>query len=62
MPRKATKTQKPPLLFVERTLGGAKLQNVPEVRAALNPKDFFSETEERNSSAFSSWVRYLIFF
>ncbi|KAF3705230.1 RAD9, HUS1, RAD1-interacting nuclear 1 [Channa argus] len=54
MPRKATKTEKPPLPFVERPLCGAKLQNVPEVRAALNPKEFFTETH--NSSALNSWV------
>ncbi len=59
MPRKAIKTQKPPLLFLERSLGGTKLQNVPEVRAALNPKEFFSEADdERTSSAFHSWVKY----
>ncbi|KAK2859091.1 hypothetical protein Q5P01_003711 [Channa striata] len=56
MPRKAPKTEKPPLLFVERPLRGAKLQNVPEVRAALNPKDFFTETQTHNSSALNSWV------
>lgn len=55
MPRKASKTEKPPLLFLERSLCGARLQNVPEVRAALNPKDFFAETHA-NSSALSSWV------
>ncbi|CAG6020909.1 unnamed protein product [Menidia menidia] len=27
-----------------------------EVRAALNPKDFFSETQTHNSSVFNSWV------
>ncbi|XP_051248376.1 RAD9, HUS1, RAD1-interacting nuclear orphan protein 1 [Dicentrarchus labrax] len=56
MPRKAIKTEKPPLLFLERTLCGARLQNVPEVRAALNPKEFFTETEAHNSSALNSWV------
>ncbi|XP_070785417.1 RAD9, HUS1, RAD1-interacting nuclear orphan protein 1 [Enoplosus armatus] len=56
MPRKAIKTEKPPLLFLERSLCGARLQNVPEVRAALNPKDFFTETQEHNSSAPNSWV------
>ncbi|XP_071358057.1 RAD9, HUS1, RAD1-interacting nuclear orphan protein 1 [Trachinotus anak] len=56
MPRKAIKTEKSPLLFVERPVCGARLQNVPEVRAALNPKGFFSETQAQNSSALSSWV------
>ncbi|XP_008274710.1 RAD9, HUS1, RAD1-interacting nuclear orphan protein 1 [Stegastes partitus] len=54
MPRKVTKTDKPPLLFVERPLGGARLQNVPDVRAAINPKEFFTETQNR--SALNSWV------
>ncbi|XP_045928086.1 RAD9, HUS1, RAD1-interacting nuclear orphan protein 1 isoform X2 [Micropterus dolomieu] len=57
MPRKAVKTEKPPLLFLERSLCGARLQNVPEVRAALNPKDFFTETQEHNSSTLKSWTR-----
>lgn len=56
MPRKATKTEKPPLLFLEQALCGARLQNVPEVRAALNPKDFFTEKQQHNSSALQSWV------
>lgn len=56
MPRKAIKTEKPPLLFLERTLCGARLQNVPEVRAAVNPKDFFPESQEHNSSALNTWV------
>ncbi|XP_034382086.1 RAD9, HUS1, RAD1-interacting nuclear orphan protein 1 [Cyclopterus lumpus] len=55
MPRKALKTEKPPLLFLEHPVCGARLQNVPEVRAALNPKEFFTETQ--NSSALNSWVR-----
>ena len=59
MPRKAAKTDKPPLLFLERSLSGARLQNVPEVRAALNPRDFFRETPEHNSSALNSWVSCL---
>uniref|UniRef100_A0A3Q2Q1Y1 RAD9-HUS1-RAD1 interacting nuclear orphan 1 n=1 Tax=Fundulus heteroclitus TaxID=8078 RepID=A0A3Q2Q1Y1_FUNHE len=50
MPRKATKADKPALQFVERPAGGARLRNVPEVRAAVNPKDFFSETQTHNSS------------
>ncbi|XP_070848511.1 RAD9, HUS1, RAD1-interacting nuclear orphan protein 1 [Chaetodon trifascialis] len=56
MPRKAVKTQKPPLVFLERTVCGARVQNVPEVRAALNPREFFTETRERTSSALNSWV------
>ncbi|XP_040005393.1 RAD9, HUS1, RAD1-interacting nuclear orphan protein 1 [Xiphias gladius] len=56
MPRKATKTEKPPLLFLERPLCGARLQNVPEVRAALNPKEFFPETQADDSPALNSWV------
>ncbi|XP_069567145.1 RAD9, HUS1, RAD1-interacting nuclear orphan protein 1 isoform X1 [Brachyistius frenatus] len=57
MPRKVTKTEKPPLLFLERPVCGAKLQNVPEVRAALNPRDYFTETQEQSSSDRNSWVR-----
>lgn len=56
MPRKAIKTEKPPLLFLERSLCGARLQNVPEVRAAFNAKEFFTEKQEHNSSALKSWV------
>ncbi|KAM6962325.1 LOW QUALITY PROTEIN: RAD9, HUS1, RAD1-interacting nuclear orphan protein 1 [Tautogolabrus adspersus] len=57
MPRKASKTEKPPLLFLERSVCGARLQNVPEVRAALNPREFFTETAAHNSStALNSWV------
>ncbi|XP_020505132.2 RAD9, HUS1, RAD1-interacting nuclear orphan protein 1 [Labrus bergylta] len=57
MPRKASKTEKPPLLFLERSLCGARLQNVPEVRAALNPREFFTETATHDTSAaLSSWV------
>lgn len=56
MPRKAIKTEKPPLLFLERALCGARLQNVPEVRAAFNAKEFFTEKQEHNSSALKSWV------
>lgn len=54
MPRKALKTEKPPLLFLERSLGGGRGQNVPEVRAALNPREFFTEDQER--SGLHSWV------
>ncbi|KAM9334576.1 RAD9, HUS1, RAD1-interacting nuclear orphan protein 1 [Symphorus nematophorus] len=56
MPRKAIKTERPPLRFLERPVGGARLQNVPEVRAALNPKEFFTEEREHNNSALNSWV------
>lgn len=56
MPRKVTKTAKPSLQFLERPLCGAKLQNVPEVRAALNARDFFTEAEAQSSSALNSWV------
>ncbi|XP_033989446.1 RAD9, HUS1, RAD1-interacting nuclear orphan protein 1 [Trematomus bernacchii] len=55
MPRKAKKTEKPPLPFLEHPVRGVRLQNVPEVRAALNPKEFFTETQ--NSSSLNSWVR-----
>ncbi|XP_041833533.1 RAD9, HUS1, RAD1-interacting nuclear orphan protein 1 [Melanotaenia boesemani] len=56
MPRKVSKSEKPALLFLERPVCGAKLQNVPEVRAALNPKDFFPETQTQNNSSVNSWV------
>ncbi|XP_072233493.1 RAD9, HUS1, RAD1-interacting nuclear orphan protein 1 [Leuresthes tenuis] len=56
MPRKVSKTDKPALQFLERPACGARLQNVPEVRAALNPKDFFCETPTHNSSTLNSWV------
>ncbi|XP_042367007.1 RAD9, HUS1, RAD1-interacting nuclear orphan protein 1 [Plectropomus leopardus] len=61
MPRKrARKTDKSPLRFLERPLCGARLQNVPEVRAALNPREYFTETQNQNqnqnSSALNSWV------
>lgn len=62
MPRKALKKDKPPLLFVEQPVRGARLQNVPEVRAALNPKEFFSETQAEYSSTLTSWVSCLFFF
>ncbi|KAF6736654.1 hypothetical protein FQA47_016509 [Oryzias melastigma] len=54
MPRKVAKTEKPPLQFLERPLSGARLQNVPEVRAAINPREFFSQTH--STSALTSWV------
>lgn len=56
MPRKASKTAKPPLLFLERPLNGARLQNVPDVRAALQPKEFFTETRAHSSSSLNAWV------
>lgn len=61
MPRKVLKVEKPPLLFLEQALCGARLKNVPEVRAALNPKDFFTEREERNDSALKAWVNCPLF-
>lgn len=60
MPRKSIKTEKPPLLFLERPVGGARFKNGPEVRAAHNPKGFFSETQAHKS--FNSWVRCLLYF
>ncbi|XP_017267016.1 RAD9, HUS1, RAD1-interacting nuclear orphan protein 1 [Kryptolebias marmoratus] len=57
MPRKVAKTEKPALLFVERPVRGAKLQNVPDVRAALNPKEFFTETQIHHGSTLNSWVQ-----
>ncbi|KAM9846071.1 RAD9, HUS1, RAD1-interacting nuclear orphan protein 1 [Aulostomus maculatus] len=54
MPRKTIKTEKPTLQFLEQPVGGARLQNVPEVRAANNPKEFFTDTS--NNSRRSSWV------
>ncbi|KAM8909674.1 RAD9, HUS1, RAD1-interacting nuclear orphan protein 1 isoform 1-T3 [Spinachia spinachia] len=57
MPRKAVKIDKRPLVFAEEPVRGARLQNGPEVRAALNPKEFFSQTQAENSSALTSWVR-----
>ncbi|XP_072309895.1 RAD9, HUS1, RAD1-interacting nuclear orphan protein 1 [Eucyclogobius newberryi] len=57
MPRRKIKTGKEPLGFRERPTGGARVQhNVPEVRAALNPKDFFRETQEHDGSTLNSWV------
>ncbi|XP_056133828.1 RAD9, HUS1, RAD1-interacting nuclear orphan protein 1 isoform X2 [Lampris incognitus] len=55
MPRKSRKT-KPPLLFLEPPLGGTRLQNEPEVRAALNPKSFITEEQMHNSRTRNSWV------
>lgn len=62
MPRKVTKTGKAPLLFQEQPVCGAKLQNVPEVRAAVNPRDFFRETKAHNSSSLNSWVSCVFIF
>ncbi|KAM4712442.1 RAD9, HUS1, RAD1-interacting nuclear orphan protein 1 [Anableps anableps] len=56
MPRKAIKADKPALQFRERPVGGTRLQHAPEVRAAVNPKEFFSETQTHNSSDLNSWV------
>lgn len=56
MPRKATKADKPALQFLERPVGGTRLQHAPEVRAAVNPKEFFSETQPHNSSDLNAWV------
>lgn len=55
MPRKV-KPEKPPLQFLERSLGGARVPNGPEVRAALNPKDFFSDRPDPDTTALGSWV------
>ncbi|XP_061570507.1 RAD9, HUS1, RAD1-interacting nuclear orphan protein 1 [Cololabis saira] len=58
MPRKVSKTDKPALQFRERPVGGARLQHVPEVRAALNPRQFFTDedAETHNNPALNSWV------
>ncbi|XP_019749250.1 RAD9, HUS1, RAD1-interacting nuclear orphan protein 1 [Hippocampus comes] len=54
MPRKSSKTAKPPLLFAEQPVCGARLPSSPEVRAALHPKEFFPEAQARRN--LSSWV------
>lgn len=59
MPRKV-KTEKPPLQFLERSLCGARVQNAPEVRAALNPRDFFRDRPDPDTTALSSWVGKVI--
>lgn len=59
MPRKV-KTEKPPLQFLERSLCGARVQNAPAVRAAINPKDFFTDRQEQDTTALKSWVGLLI--
>ncbi|XP_027900174.1 RAD9, HUS1, RAD1-interacting nuclear orphan protein 1 [Xiphophorus couchianus] len=56
MPRKAIKADKPALQFIERPVGGSKLQHAPEVRAAVNPKGFIPESLTHNSSDLNSWV------
>ncbi|XP_054609465.1 RAD9, HUS1, RAD1-interacting nuclear orphan protein 1 [Dunckerocampus dactyliophorus] len=59
MPRKNSKTVKPPLPFVERPVCGVRLQSGPEVRAAIHPKEYFTqEAQERSSSSthLYSWV------
>ncbi|KAM3858955.1 RAD9, HUS1, RAD1-interacting nuclear orphan protein 1 [Diretmus argenteus] len=56
MPRKTRKTQKPPLLFLEPPLRGARVHNEPEVRSAFTPKVFIAERQSHNSTASSSWV------
>ncbi|KAM6895289.1 RAD9, HUS1, RAD1-interacting nuclear orphan protein 1 [Xenentodon cancila] len=56
MPRKVAKTEKPALQFLERPVCGARLQRAPEVRAALNPRQFFTDEEAHNSPALNSWV------
>uniref|UniRef100_A0A8C6SE37 Uncharacterized protein n=1 Tax=Neogobius melanostomus TaxID=47308 RepID=A0A8C6SE37_9GOBI len=58
MPRKKIQIEKHPLRFLERPAGEARVHhNVPEVRAALNPKDFFTEAHGHNGSALNSWVK-----
>ncbi|CAL9682829.1 unnamed protein product [Knipowitschia caucasica] len=57
MPRKKRKTEKQPLRFLERSVGESRVQShIPEVRAALNPKDFFIETNEQNGTTLNTWV------
>lgn len=57
MPRKKIKIKKEPLQFLERPAGEARVHhNVPDVRAALNPKDFFTEGQEQSGSSLNSWV------
>lgn len=57
MPRKKIKIKKEPLRFLERPAGEARVHhNVPDVRAALNPKDFFTEAQEQSGSSLNSWV------
>lgn len=57
MPRKKIKINKEPLRFLERPAGEARVHhNVPDVRAALNPKEFFTEAQEQSGSSLNSWV------
>ncbi|XP_041727239.1 uncharacterized protein LOC121557837 [Coregonus clupeaformis] len=50
-------SQKPPLLFFEPPLDGARYHTVPQVRGALNPKSFlFEEQRQSSSTACCSWV------
>ncbi|XP_076009852.1 RAD9, HUS1, RAD1-interacting nuclear orphan protein 1 [Genypterus blacodes] len=56
MPRKAKKSDKPPLLFLEQPSRGAKVQNEPEVRAAFNPKPFFTEAQSHSNTTLNTWV------
>ncbi|CAL8242171.1 unnamed protein product [Merluccius merluccius] len=57
MPRKSRKTQKPPLLFLEQSLDGARLPSEPEVRAAIHPKSFITERPTHDNTSHTSWVR-----
>lgn len=59
MPRKV-KTEKPPLQFLERSLCGARVQHAPEVRAAVNPRDFFPDRPEPDTTALGSWVGLVV--
>ncbi|XP_034019753.1 RAD9, HUS1, RAD1-interacting nuclear orphan protein 1 [Thalassophryne amazonica] len=54
MPRKTT--AKTSLLFAEPPLRGARIRTEPDVRAAINPKPFFTESQIHNSTALNSWV------
>ncbi|XP_028306730.1 RAD9, HUS1, RAD1-interacting nuclear orphan protein 1 [Gouania willdenowi] len=57
MPRRGKKSEKPPLQFLERPVSVAKVQrHDPEVRAAFNPKEFFTESQTESSSVLNSWV------
>ncbi|KAM6984728.1 RAD9, HUS1, RAD1-interacting nuclear orphan protein 1 [Aplochiton taeniatus] len=60
MPRKSKRSllnsQKPPLLFLEPPLDGARHQNLPQVRGALNPKSFVDDRRLNTTARFTSWV------
>lgn len=56
MPRKAKKTAKPPLLFLEQPSSGSRTRTESEVRAALNPRHFFTEETKASSSSLQAWV------